>query len=479
MPGEGVDGPFGVDVGVEQNDRDHEIRHKLRFLEGLTVVLFAAGLPVSLTLSWILFTTGVIVSIVIFLLDVRARIVRPAPQFQALLRAPLSLPLAVFLSIVTISGAYNAPAPGEMVRYGWKSFWSMKGLMVYLWARHMFTRDPQLIFSCLQPLLIVSGVGGIWGMIQQVFNFHPFGYQYLQGTGFHSGPMPFAGQMQMFSMVALAFLACRGYSAFEQGIMVCGKQLMPGVLHRTPAMVAVTLANCLGLLFAGERSAWLGGAAAVLVMAALLGRKVFAWAAGGLAAFSLAAWAFIPLVRVRIEALLNGQSDISVQARLVLWEKAKQYWQQSPVFGIGIQNFPAQLMPEAIVPGRSVVLDHAHSNYFHILATTGALGLIAYLYMWIWATITGLRSYLAAKTACWRAVYLGVTAAIAALLVSGAFEYNFGTSHVRLTQWFLLSMLGMTVYETLVFGASSERVSTGTASGDSNFSNRSLTSAAD
>jgi O-antigen ligase len=454
------------------------MRERLRFLEGLLVVLFAALLPVSLTASWILLTTGVIVSIVVFLLDLKAGAIAGRPQLETLLRAPLSLPLALFLTTVTISGAYNSQSGGlEILRQGFKSMWSMKGLTVYLWARHMFTRDPKLTYSCLQPLLIVSAIGGVWGTIQQVFNLHPFGYQYLQGTGFHGGPMPFAGQMQMFSMLTLAFLACRGFSAFEQGVVVCGKRLLPGVLHRTPVMVAVTLANCLGLLFAGERSAWLGGATASLVMAALLGRRIFGLAAAALAVLAVSAWAFVPLVRMRLETLLNGQSDISVQARLVLWEKAYKMWQQSPLLGVG--KFPAQLMPEAIVPGRSVVLDHAHSNYWHVLATTGAFGLITYLYMWIAALLVGVKSYLESKIAPWRAVYLGVTAGMVALLVSGAFEYNFGTSHVRLTQWFLLALLGMTAYETVVVGASSERESTATASGDNNASSRSLTSAAD
>ena len=454
----------------------------MRFLESLFVVLFAAGLPVSLTLSWVLFTVGVLVTLIVAFWDATAKQSESVgKQLRELGKAPLTLPLFLFLSVVTVSGAYNSVGTTDAFRHGWKCFWSSKGLLIYLWARHLFTRDPQLLFSCLQPLLIVSAIGGVWGTIQQVFNFHPFGYQYLQGTGFHSGPMPFAGQMQMFSMIALALLACRGFGVFEQGIIVCGKKLLPGVLHKTPFMVAVALANCSGLLFAGERSAWVGGTAGALLLAALLGRKFFAWAAGAMTVLAVAAWMFVPLVRVRIEALLNGQSDISVQARLVLWEKARLMWQTSPWLGIAIDKFPPQLMPEAIVPGRSVVLDHAHSNYWHILATTGALGLIAYLYMWFTAVFVGIKSYFATKSTHWRAIYLGVTAAVVALMVSGAFEYNFGTSHVRITEWFLLAMLGLTAYETGVAGVSSDRaaVAGATASGDNNVINRSLTSAAD
>lgn len=456
------------------------VRYYLRFLEGLLVVVFAASLPVSLTASWILFTAGVITSIVVFLLEKRAG--NSAFQFKVLWGAPLTLPLLLFVAIVTVSGAYNSGGGADVLKQGWRSFWAMKGLFVYFWARWVCWRHPGLLFSALQLLLIVSGVGGVWGTIQQIFNFHPFGYQYLQGTGFHGGPMPFAGQMQLFSMLALALVACRGNGVFEAGLSICGKKLLPGLLHRTPLMLLVCLCNCLGLLFAGERSAWAGGVAGMLLLAALLGRKIFAVTVAALGVLAAAAWTFVPLVRVRIASLFNGQSDISVQARLILWEKARQLWHKSPVFGVGIENFPAQAMPEAVVPGRSFVLDHAHSNYFHLLATTGALGLASFALLFITALCSGIRNYLSAQTAHWRAVYLGVTAGTLALMVSGAFEYNFGTSHVRIAQWFLLAIIGLSAYEAgeVVEASSPEgRSAADTSGGDNSACNRFLTSAAD
>lgn len=462
---------------------DLGVRYYLRFLEGLLVVLFAASLPVSLTASWILFTAGLITSIVVFFVERRQDGATPAPahQFQVLSRAPLTLPMFLFLLVVTISGAYNSSGGADVLKQGWRSLWALKGLFIYFWARWVFARHPGLLFSALQALLIVAGVGGVWGTIQQVFNFHPFGYQYLQGTGFHGGPMPFAGQMQLFSMLALALVACRGYGAFQPGVVICGKKLLPGVLHKAPVMVIVCVCNCLGLLFAGERSAWAGGVAGILLLAALLGRKIFGITMAALAVLAAAAWTFVPLVRVRIESLFNGQSDISVQARLILWDKARLLWQKSPLLGVGIENFPPQAMPEAVVPGRSFVLDHAHSNYFHLLATTGALGLASYAVLWITALTSGVRNYLSAQTPHWRALYLGVTAGTLALMVSGAFEYNFGTSHVRIAQWFLLGILGLSAYEAglVAEASSSEHSAPDTAPGDSSASNRFLTSAAD
>ena len=40
-----------------------------------------------------------------------------------------------------------------------------------------------------------------------------------------------------------------------------------------------------------------------------------------------------------------------------------------------------------------------------------------------------------------RYIALGIAGGTIALMVSGLFEYNFGTAQVRLMQWFVLGML--------------------------------------
>jgi hypothetical protein len=47
----------------------------------------------------------------------------------------------------------------------------------------------------------VEQLSGLFGLIQQVFNFHPFTYPFLQATGFLNEPMSFAGLMQLTSFL--------------------------------------------------------------------------------------------------------------------------------------------------------------------------------------------------------------------------------------------------------------------------------------
>jgi O-antigen ligase len=152
-------------------------------------------------------------------------------------------------------------------------------------------------------------------------------------------------------------------------------------------------------------------------------------------------WLFLPVVRERITALFHWQNDVSVSARFVLWNRAWQVFKESPIFGIGIRHFPHLRIEEALKQGH-VALDHAHSNYLHILATTGLVGMSAYLYLWSSAIKL---AYLNQKThgdsSLEQGICLGIFAGLISLVISGLFEYNFGTGQVRLAQWFLLAML--------------------------------------
>jgi O-antigen ligase len=384
----------------------------------ILVIAYAASLPLSLTLSWVLLIAGLATWAAARIIDRAGRHGRP---WQL---PPLALPLAVFLLLVFISGAAAGGLPE-----GLKSLFSLKQLVVYFWAFDAFSCNRNLIPIALQTILAISGVSGVWAAVQQLTGFHPFGYPYLQGTGFLGGPMPFAGQMQVFSLLCLALFFARAYSTFA----------LP--LSRLPAFVLVAAANFAGVFFASERSAWLGAAAGAIAATGLLGRRAAVACLAALVVIAAVSWVTVPVVRQRIEPLLTWQNDISARVRLRIWRDSIDYWRQSPYFGVGIRRFPHFDIPEAIVPGRSKDLNHAHSNYVHILTTTGLAGLVAYLWLWFAAAGRALGAFKTATAPFEKALALGVFGGTVALMVSGAFEYNFGTSQVRLAQWFVLAML--------------------------------------
>jgi O-antigen ligase len=418
-------------------------------LQEFLVLGFAVALPLSMTVSWIVLIIGVILGLIELLIAGAKN-----QKLSVLPPAQISLPLLLFLLVVMISGfasgitysshdASLVSRLGQGLRESFISLWTFKVLLVYPWAHFVFMRNKsalRLVLSCLLPL---AAVAGYWACIQQLTGFHPFGYQYLQGTGFLGGPMAFAGQMQIFAFLGLGLLITKGY-----------QRLLPGI-NSGIGFFLITAGNFLGLFFAAERSAWLGCILGLLITGAILSWRVFAGLCAGLGVCGLLGWFFVPVVQKRLMPLFDLSKDISVQVRLYLWQEALKIWKLSPLLGIGICKFPKYDIPYAVVPGRSSFLDHAHSNYLHILATLGILGLGTFLWLWFGVLRASLTCYRRlSQTSLEMAqialgermllsgLGLGIFAGTAALLVAGLFEYNFGTSQVRMAQWFVLAMLG-------------------------------------
>jgi O-antigen ligase len=113
----------------------------------------------------------------------------------------------------------------------------------------------------------------------------------------------------------------------------------------------VVLGNALGILFAAERSAWLGVIVALMCSTMLLSfRRTFRMIIVLLAVAALL-WCTVPVVQQRLAPLVNWQTDVSVRVRFQLWRESWQIFADKPLFGVGIRNFPHQVIPEALVRG--------------------------------------------------------------------------------------------------------------------------------
>lgn len=394
----------------------------LLLVESVLAYAYAASLPITLTGSWVILAAGI--AVWVLQAGFKAKDAK-AKDLLAVFTYPFAKPLLIFALVVFVSGLLNGG-----ISEAWNSFWSLRALLVYFWGYHIFSTRRNLVFGCLNVVLSIAALSGIWSAFQQLTGYHPFGYQWLQGTGFLSGPMAYAGQMQMFSLIALGF--------------ALGKVFR----EKRDALYSYLLAfcNCVGVLFAAERSAWLGFIAGLAALASLKSFRVLVKSALVLAVIGALSFAFVPVVKQRLQPLANWQQDVSARVRVEIWQKSIEVFKTHPVFGVGIFNFPRFDIPEAIVPGRSKDLNHAHSNYFQMLTCLGIFGLAAYAFIWIWILWRIFESYKffsrgdTASSGDERALLLGLFASTIALLVSGLFEYNFGTAQVRLVQWFLLSM---------------------------------------
>lgn len=400
---------------------------RLERLLALSVLCYALATSLPITVPWVVLIIGMVIFAALTV--VRAR------EGQKLFAVPpLMLPLLAFAVVVTVSGAVNGG-----LKEAWASLMTCRSFLVYIWAYQAFHRDEQLRFNAVLCTLLMGAVSGLFGTYQQIFNYHPVGFKYLQGTGFLSGPMAFAGVMQMCSLLSLSILLTGQYRSFGKPFS------MPFIFS------LLTVASGLGITFAGERSAWMGALVGFLTLVALISLRMFASGIAALFVLGALAVSFVKVIQTRLMALVNWQQDVSVVTRFKMWQTAWDLFKEHPLLGVGVNRFPHVVVPEALVPGHQGYLDHAHSNYFHMLATTGIIGFASFLWLTLASLVLALRNCIGkhfqkpltsiCREGLSRAIALGILAGLVSLTVSGLAEFNFGTGQVRLTQWFLLATL--------------------------------------
>lgn len=185
--------------------------------------------------------------------------------------------------------------------------------------------------------------------------------------------------------------------------------------------VAVPL-SAWALLVSRTRNAWLGAICGLSLIALLRAPRALAVLAAGIAVVLLLR---PPQVIERLTL-----RDASSLDRFYMWQAGFDMIRDKPVFGQGpgmvLAAYPRYRWPEAPNP----MAAHLHDNFIQIAAERG----IPCLVFWLWLMFRLFRdAWRAARAAVAPDVRLCGGAALAvlgAVMIAGAFEYNFGDSEV-------------------------------------------------
>lgn len=126
----------------------------------------------------------------------------------------------------------------------------------------------------------------------------------------------------------------------------------------------------------------------------------------------------------------------SVQKRLTDYEKAINYWQESPVIGIGPGNFGPR---DQDYPGVSQTggWDIVNNEYLEILCETGILGSIFFVIVLLILLIRSIIAYKKCQDPTLKAVLIGLFGTYIAVLV----QYNFFSTLYIMHIWFLIGLM--------------------------------------
>ncbi len=398
-------------------------KNRLQQLQCFLVIAYAASLSLPITIPWIILTIGISVLVFQSLISLKLK----SFKFEV---PPLTVPIGCLTLVYFVSGYFVSEPFNGGLKEAVASVGVMRTFLVYFWAYFAIHDSKELKSKIVPSLLVLGALGGIAAMIEHQFQLHISSFKYLQGTGFLSGPMAFAGVMQMLSLLALALWLT---GAYDQ---------LAGRFKEKLVFVPIAIGNIVGLLFAFERSAWFGFGLGAMLVAGFVSRQLLLKVVALGLIVAVVGWFALPAVQARMGGILRGEQEESSRQRMEVWTSAIDQFKsstKSEIIGVGPRHFK----PLPIEGPNKQVLDHAHSNYLQSLTTTGLIGFVVYLWLCVsslrlaWQNVKKTR----VDDLLDKGIGLGILAGTLSLMLAGIFEYNFGTGNVRLAQWFLLAML--------------------------------------
>ena len=369
-------------------------------------IIFAAGLAFSISLcNWGIF------AFVLLPLIIKADLTRKLPLFHT----PLDWPFAALYGSMIISSATAYLIGGA--EFGNRSFFwtfTFSAPLVYYTVAFGLTEPPRwLPKAMLVALFAAAAANSAYAVFQfaravaegaDVFTVRPGGRLFY---------MTYGGVMMLVLTLALA--------VFLRGRLPVRSRLGLGVLF------AIMLA---GLGASLVRSAWVGLAAAVFVMAVIADRRLL-WAFPAVVVLAVVI-APRPIIK-RAESIIDAATDRGKagengppEFRVDIWRTTLRIARDYPLTGVGVHNtlylydqYKDETSLESQVP-------HAHNNYIQLVVERGVVGLAAFVYFVVALFKFFVHGYRRSRSPTTRVLGLAGIGATTGFLVEGFFEYTFG-----------------------------------------------------
>lgn len=323
----------------------------------------------------------------------------PASRLRGVLprRDPFLWALLAFVLLALVSGLLGESPPRSLLgtlerRWGVLTWASFVGL--YLLLRLHLDGDGWK--RALRVAVAVATAASLYGLARAAGVWPgqpaPAGWGRISATLGNPG---YLASYLALSASLTAYLALRASSGGGRGLCFAALAVQAAALVLTGTRALVLGAGVALVVLAG---AWLVLASDRRVRWAAAGGMA-ALAAAGAAAYLAAASGdpHVPGWWDRLLSALSPEAD-SVRSRLVVWKAALGAMHEAPLLGAGPENFDLvwsrHFDPEIYNVGGRTVFDRAHNVVVGTAATTGLLGLAAYLAAWAavgWSAIRAWR----------------------------------------------------------------------------------------
>ena len=352
--------------------------------------------------------------------------------------SPLDKPILLLLLAIGLSLALASRTPSSFRTA--TSFW----VLVSFYVSFFLIDGRQTLLRALWGVFGLACAAALFAVYQSLTGHYPLGALIHP----HLNPLLelAPGKEDLFGGVGLFFSRLTFAHVLLFPLCWAGALLLEGLAWRW----RLALLFACGLLATGLFFTWTraGLAAGVLVLiglaAARLPRGWKRWTAiGALVVSSLAAVAFVPAVQAKLGQAFAGKKD---WGRLAIWHSALDLAAERPLTGIGYGNFQRDVaskieMRRAQMGGKRFkgTLAWAHNNLLTFLAEAGALGVLAFVWIFVAYYFAAARVLLRVREdPLLRGFVRGSMGAVAAFLLVGIFHDTFFDGEVIFCLWFCM-----------------------------------------
>ncbi|MBI2207818.1 MAG: O-antigen ligase family protein [Candidatus Rokubacteria bacterium] len=208
--------------------------------------------------------------------------------------------------------------------------------------------------------------------------------------------------------------------------------------RRRLMLIPVWVIGAIALALTGVRGAWVGAFAGVVGAAFVSKRR-----AAAILAVAIVLIAGIPAARnIHVRLVTPGYSvlDDTTRDRLAMLAGGLRMIAERPLMGVGPgqvkHTYAAYAPPEALRRSTS----HLHNTPLQIAVERGLVGLALWIALFVAFFVRARMIYQRTSAGDDRALVGGVMTAVAAFLIAGLFEYNFGDTEVLLLACALMAL---------------------------------------
>jgi len=351
-------------------------------------------------------------------------LVATARGHRVMRSTPLDDVLVLFfgtLAITTLASGDLLPA------VGWRRPWVVLAYFVVFW----WLRDGAHAVRLTRIIVGAATLAAAYGIVQ-----HWTGadwYRSLAGRPIRVRP-PAPGAS---GYAVIGFFA--NYLTFAHTMLFPLAWAAALALRRTALGLVGAPAILVAILFSTARGAWLAALAILAALALMVRTRQVALGLAGLGALAGAAFTIAPELRHRAMHMFSlGEVNAG---RVGIYQANLDIIHEHPWLGLGFGHYAHAARPYYAARPAADRRSHAHSNYLHMAAEAGLIGLAAFTLLYAVALVRGWPAVARAPDGRSWAAAAGAWAGMVGFLVGGVTQYTFGDNEVALTMWVTLAIL--------------------------------------